>query len=150
MKRIRRFGVTILLIETLASVAGCLPMAQEPIGQPGVLPAAIECQVFYRPSIPNSLEGTTITLEEDHARETISFAEMTFQAQYTVDQGEGRSLSILVADAGTGEEIVRHLYQIDSAKGLSNQFVGGHGFTGLAYFYHPTSTAELQYFCQAR
>ena len=150
MKRIRRLGFAILLIGALSLAAGCVPVASEPVGGSGLLPAAIECQVFYRPSISNSLEGTVITLEEANAREAIAFAEMTFQAQYTVDQGEGRSLSILVADAGTGEEIVRHLYQIDSAKGLSNQFVGGHGFTGLAYFYHPTSTAELQYFCEAR
>lgn len=150
MKRIRRIGCAILLIEVLALAAGCVPVAPEPIGGSGLLPSAIQCQVFYRPSIPDSLEGTTITLEEDNARETISFAEMTFQAQFTVDQGEGRSLSIFVADADSGDEIVRHLYQVDSEKGLSNQFVGGHGFTGLAYFYHPTSSAELQYFCEAR
>jgi hypothetical protein len=36
------------------------------------------------------------------------------------------------------------------SKGLVNQFIGGHGFTGLVYVYHPSSDAELQYFCETR
>lgn len=150
MQRIRRGGAVILLIGSLVVAAGCLPAPRDAIEQPPPPPAAIACQVFYRPSTASSLEGTTITLEEATPRETISYAEVTFHAHYTVDQGEGRSLAVFIADADSGEEIVRQLYQIDSQKGLDNQFVGGHGFTGLAYFYHPTSEAELQYFCEAR
>ena len=150
MNRIRRFGSTVLCIGALVLAAGCLPASSDTAGQPPPPPASLECQVFYRPSSAGSLEETVITLKEDHPRETVSYLEMAFQAHYTVDQGEGRSLAIFITDAESGEEIVRQLYQIDSEKGLSNQFVGGHGFTGLAYLYHPTSEAELQYFCEAR
>jgi hypothetical protein len=31
--------------------------------------------------------------------------------------------------------------------GLRDQFIGGHGFTGLAYVFHPASGGEIQYFC---
>ena len=42
------------------------------------------------------------------------------------------------------------LYQLPLDSGPSNQFVGGHGFTGLNYSYHPDSSAELQFWCEAR
>ncbi len=73
---------------------------------------------------------------------------MEFSAQYLGDQFEGPSLSISVVALDTGDEIVRQLYQIDQQKGLVNQFIGGHGFTGLWSMFTTSSTAELQYFCQ--
>jgi hypothetical protein len=41
------------------------------------------------------------------------------------------------------------LYQLPLDSGPQNQFVGGHGFTGLNYSYAPGSTAELQFWCEA-
>jgi hypothetical protein len=45
---------------------------------------------------------------------------------------------------------VQQLYQFIPEAELRDQFAGGHGFTGLTYVHHPTSSAELQYFCQSR
>jgi len=66
------------------------------------------------------------------------------------DEFEGQSLSIAISNMQNQQELSRSLYQIDQAKGLANQFIGGHGFTGLIYVFHPSSDAELQYFCEVR
>jgi hypothetical protein len=83
-------------------------------------------------------------------RQMIGLHDMQVHAQYLDDEFEGRSLVISVSSPGADRELVRELYQIDRQKGLVNQFVGGHGFTGLLYVYHPDSAAELQCFCEAR
>ena len=98
----------------------------------------------------DSFGESTITLANGGDHEVVEHDDLRFDAQYWDDEYEGQSLSIYVTDLDTGEEIVRQLYQMDREKGLTNQFVGGHGFTGLTYVYHPRSTAEMQYFCLAR
>jgi len=75
---------------------------------------------------------------------------MGFQARFQDDQFEGRALSIAVTNLETGAEISRQLYQFDPQNPPENQFIGGHGFTGLHYVYHPGSEAEMQYFCSVR
>ena len=135
-------GVTVLLV-------GCSPSPEEAGGQ-SIVPVSIDCRVFYRPSVTESLSESAITLTTSGDHEIIEFDDMEFNAQYWDDQFEGRSLLISVASPDTGDEVVRQLYQMDRGKSLINQFIGGHGFTGLIYVYHPSSTAELQYFCEAR
>ena len=72
---------------------------------------------------------------------------MAFEAFYQDDEFEGRALSIVVVDLETGQEILRQLYQFDPQNPVENMFIGGHGFTGLNYVFHPGSNAEMQYFC---
>ena len=45
--------------------------------------------------------------------------------------------------------LVSHLFQLPPDAGPTDQFVGGHGFTGLTSAYDPVSGAELQYWCEA-
>lgn len=71
-------------------------------------------------------------------------------AHYQDDQFEGRTLVIAVNAVDTERQLNGQLYQMDRQQGTRNQFVGGHGFTGLAYVYHPESQAELQYFCDVQ
>jgi hypothetical protein len=117
-----------------------------PGGSPGA-PSAIDCQVFYRSSTAGRFSETDVTLSATANRESVTFEDLAFNAQYTDDIGEGQSLALSVVDLETGQETARQLYQLDRQRGLVNQFVGGHGFTGLIYVYHPTSQAEMQYFC---
>ncbi|MFC2105150.1 hypothetical protein ACFLS0_00080 [Candidatus Bipolaricaulota bacterium] len=138
-----------LLIAITVLATGCSRSPEEAGGQ-SVVPVSIDCRVFYRPSASESLSESAITLTTNADHEVIAFADMEFNAEYSDDEFEGRSLLISVTSQDTGDEIVRHLYQMDRGKSLSNQFIGGHGFTGLIYVYHPSSTAELQCFCEAR
>jgi hypothetical protein len=60
-----------------------------------------------------------------------------------------RNLRLWVTDAA--ETAVAHstLYQFEPDSGPQNQFVGGHGFTGLNAAYQASSGAELKYWCAA-
>jgi len=149
MKHSKRLVWAGLVIGVMVLLVGCSPSPEEAGGQ-SVVPVSIDCRVFYRPSVTESLSESAITLTTHGDHEVIEFDDMAFNAQYWDDQFEGRSLLISVASPDTGDEVVRQLYQMDRGKSLINQFIGGHGFTGLIYVYHPSSTAELQYFCEAR
>ena len=149
MKHSKRLVLAGLLIGVTVLLVGCSPSPEEAGGQ-SVVPVSIDCRVFYRPSVTESLSESAITLTTSGDHEIIEFDDMEFNAQYWDDQFEGRSLLISVASPDTGDEVVRQLYQMDRGKSLINQFIGGHGFTGLIYVYHPSSTAELQCFCEAR
>ena len=140
-----------LLFGTAALVIiSCNPSSGVGGGQ-SITPISIECQTFYRSSLAEApSEGKTITLTTSNALEAIEFDNMVFTAEYHDDQFEGRSLVLSVTATDSSDQVIRQLYQIDGEMGLTNQFLGGHGFTGLGYVYHPTSPAELQYFCQAR
>jgi len=111
----------------------------------------IHCEVFYRSKAGLPLEPAPVTpLEEHNDQLVIEFEDMVFEARYQVDKFEGRALTISVSELGSGTEINRVLYQFDDQNPPENQFIGGHGFTGLNYLYHPNSSAEMQYFCSVQ
>jgi hypothetical protein len=145
-----RIGLVSLLV-ILLSLSACGSAADEApeTGPVGTVPEDITCEVYYRPTAGQGLEGSTVTLSTDGDRVSLDFDNMRFEAVFLSDVGEGKSLAIATGDLDSGEELSRALYQIDQVQGLIDQFIGGHGFTGLAYVYHPASTAEIQYFCLA-
>jgi hypothetical protein len=140
-------GLALVFVLMLVSLLACTP-GEDMLGGRESVALEIECQVFYRPSVGQSPgDGTVIDLVGHGDRGTSEYTDMVFDAQFNDDPGEGPSLVISVTAKDSGDQILRQLYQIDRAKGLQNQFIGGHGFTGLVYVYHPASSAELQYFC---
>ena len=56
-------------------------------------------------------------------------------------------MSVLMA--GSGEELSSQLCQMSKTERPQNEFIGGHGFTGLTYAFHSTSRAELHHWCVA-
>ena len=155
--RFKRLCLRLLLLVVLGLTVGCFSPAG-PVGEgggpeaaPGSAELTIECHVFYRASPSESLsEDSPLTFTSGGDQGRVLFDDLAFQATYNDDEFEGRSFLISVEDPGSGDQVVRQLYQIDRGEKLENQFVGGHGFTGLAYVYHRASGAEMQYFCQAR
>jgi hypothetical protein len=138
------------LLTILITLAACgSPTSPRGSGEDGEMPDTVSCEVYYRPAAGAALEGTNLALSTAGDQGSLEFEDMGFEATFLSDAGEGQSLSIVVTDSTAGAELTRGLYQFDSQQGLANQFVGGHGFTGLAYVYHPSSTSELQYFCAA-
>jgi hypothetical protein len=91
-----------------------------------------------------------MTLSMDGDLEFIQFDNLEFRVQTFADQFEGQSLSISITDLDNRVELNRYLYQLDRSKGLVNQFIGGHGFTGLNYVFHPNGESEMQFFCSVR
>lgn len=135
------FGLIVLI--------GCGSAAEETGDQSGTVPDTVICEVFYRPAPGASFEESILTLSTAGDQQSAAFEEMVFAATTLADVGEGQSLSILVSDVGSGGELARGLYQFDPQAGLRDQFIGGHGFTGLAYVFQPESGSEIQYYCGA-
>lgn len=74
---------------------------------------------------------------------------MMFHATYSTGEADNeRALQVWVTD-GEGTTVYQStLYQLPIDSGPQNQFIGGHGFTGLNYSYTPNSSAELQFWCE--
>ena len=111
----------------------------------------IVCEVFYRPSAGGGFEeAPATTFAGGYEEKDLRFENMSFHAGFQDDQYEGRALSVAVTDLETGADISRQLYQFDPQNPPENQFIGGHGFSGLQYVFHPDSGAEIQYFCSVK
>jgi len=110
--------------------------------------STIVCEVNYRAGGEQSFEESPlITFSGETEKKFHAFDELAFEAWFLDDEFEGRALSIVIVNLETDTEIIRQLYQFDSQNPVENQFVGGHGFTGLNYVFKPKSTDEIQYFC---
>lgn len=113
--------------------------------------ASITCHAAYRSGVSVPIEREeSFTLADEDSRQALAFADLVFQAQYSTGQVDNeRALLLRVTEQGQEDPLTTQLYQLPPASGPQNQFVGGHGFTGLNYVYHPTSGAELQFWCTA-
>jgi hypothetical protein len=111
----------------------------------------ITCEVFFRPSAGTPLEASPeLSFEGGNKRQSVDFESLSFEAIFQDDPYEGRALKINISTLDGRKTVVSQLYQFDSQNPPINQFVGGHGFTGLVYVFHPDSAAEMQYFCNLR
>jgi hypothetical protein len=113
---------------------------------------SISCTAAYRASVEQGIEREeTILFGGTDSEQSIAFTDMVFHAAYSAGEADNeRNMRVWVTDAG--ETAVYHstLYQLPINSGPQNQFVGGHGFTGLNYSYQPDSGAELQFWCEAK
>ena len=142
-------ATTIYLIIMIAFV-GCSTSNITPEA-PSSSNRTIVCEVFYRSTSGQSLQSAPlISFTKGSNSETLTFDTMVFEAHFQDDEYEGRSLSIAVNELDTGSEITRQLYQFDGNNPVENQFVGGHGFTGLNYVFQPGTSAEMQFFCSVQ
>lgn len=130
---------------SLVALAAC--GASPPVGRA----SGFVCYYAYRPSVTVGIssEGSVSIPDYDIAE----FAgpqgnDLVFHAQYWsgADDGE-RALRLWVTAADIDEPLTSQLYQLPQDSGPTDQFAGGHGFTGLNYVYHPDSGAELQFWC---
>jgi hypothetical protein len=141
MKRI------IVLFISLALLAAC----QTPLRENGAEPR-LHCEAYYRSSATSEGQAQSSTnifeLSPDEKDWSGTFLDMVLIAKYHDDEYEGRGLQIVVSDLNSGRQLASYLYQFQVDKLPVNQFLGGHGFTGLAYIYHPESPSELQFFCK--
>ena len=143
----------LLLMLALFNATGCAQAGLSPTpAQEAAIPLRIECHTAYRSSVTVPIEREElVTLTASANRQTISYQDLVFHALYTAGEmdGEGRGLKLSVTTVDSPDELMVVLYQMQKTEAPRNQFSGGHGFTGLGYVYHPTSRAELQYWCIA-
>jgi hypothetical protein len=141
----------ILFLLVLFLVA-CVDVA-ETTGFDAAVPRAdsITCNTAYRPgaSVPIEREET-FTLADEDAQQKVNFNDLVFHAKYNSGRLDNeRALRLWVTEPEETAEFNSQLYQFPLDSGPVNQFTGGHGFTGLNYVYHPSSNAELQFWCVA-
>jgi hypothetical protein len=136
----------------LLGLAGCRGLGQPSQAQGNAVPLTIDCQTAYRSSVTVGIEQESQISIVGDTEQTATIGDFEFRLYYTdgLENWESRSLRLAVAGAGLDQELTAQLYQLPKDALPQNQFIGGHGFTGLAYVYHPDSGAELQYWCVAR
>jgi hypothetical protein len=135
------------LVPVLLILGSCSGTQTTPV------PLNIDCHLAYRSSVTMGIEREeTLSFSATDDSQTVAFSQLQFQAQYWAgaEQWAERALKVSVLPAESSNELAAQLYQLSKTEPLRNQFVGDHGFTGLHYIYHPTSGAELQYWCVAK
>lgn len=146
----KQFTILGWILVLLVLATGC-SSSSTPVDEGSAIEGSVNCHVFYRAASGDALsEAPTMTLSTGGDLEFVQFENMEFRAQFFADQFEGQSLSITITNLDSRTELNRYLYQLDPSKGLSNQFIGGHGFTGLNYIFHPNAESEMQFFCDVR
>lgn len=136
----------LLFIGCIALLPACTPT---PTASPRA--TSISCHTAYRSSPNIAIEHEdSIIFDDSDERRAAPYADLTFHAQYSSgEMNRERTLRLWVTEAGQTAELFSQLYQLPQNSGPQNQFIGGHGFTGLNYTHHPTTEAELQYWCNA-
>ena len=119
--------------------------------RPGeIVPLTIECHLAYRAAVTVPIElEQTLELSSAETARTADLGDLRFGATYFNGEfsGEGRFLKVSVLSIEDDREVTSQLYQLSKTEPPKNEFHGGHGFTGLSYAYHPSSSSELQYWC---
>lgn len=120
-------------------------------GETAVQPQQITCHLAYRPNTGSRItQEDTIVIENKNTDLQQTIGEFNFNILYLDgSMGGERSLRLSVTPTNGTNEITAHLYQLPQHNGPSNQFIGGHGFTGLTYVTDVVSNAELQFWCTA-
>jgi hypothetical protein len=140
----RSLLAAILLASTVVGLSGSSAVASR------VGTWRIECRLAHRPTVTTGPRpGPVIQLSAPHSAATVRAGLFGLRATAGIEPGESdpSGLSIRVWGRRTGKPVASTLHQFGRA-GPSNQFTGGHGFTGLVYAYLP-SGAELQYYCRS-
>ncbi|NCF68675.1 MAG: hypothetical protein GWP61_22170 [Chloroflexi bacterium] len=127
-------------------LAGCGASTQS-----GSRAELITCHTAYRSDVgrPIEREDTFVFRDVDEQQE-ILYEELALHGQYgSGEMDNERALRLWVTMSGESDPILVQLYQLPQDSGPQNQFVGGHGFSGLIYVTHPVSGAEMQFWCEA-
>jgi hypothetical protein len=116
--------------------------------------AIAECTLVSRPTITASYrpeQRTKMLIRRDRNPQKVTFGGFDFQALYNDEPETGRSLQLIVTPIvkpGVNNlPIASQVYSLKSGQVPRNQFLSGHGFTGLNTIYNPKDFSELQYSC---
>jgi hypothetical protein len=111
----------------------------------------ITCHTAYRSDGGRPIEREdTLVFTDAGEQQELSYQELALHGQYSSGELDGeRALRLWVTESGESDPVLVQLYQLPLDSGPQNQFVGGHGFSGLIYVTDPGSRAELQFWCEA-
>ena len=135
--------------------AGIAPAAQPSDGS-GERLERIDCHVAYNPNKTGETAELSVVAEGSQ-KDSVKFRKLSMRISYFDDGFESPAFNAVVRSLEAKKDISARLYQLQRtgdgaeapAQKPENEFVGGHGFTGLAYEFDPGSKAQLQYYCEA-
>lgn len=167
--RLRRYPLALVAVALATVVLGCT--SDEDAGPPAATAtssgtssatpsaaspatpkaASIVCSTAYRVSTREPLtEVDRLRFGAEDSTQSMPYIYLELHGQYTAGKADGeRALRLWVTPTGTDRVLLTQLFQLPRDTDPTNQFSGGHGFTGLTYAYDPVSGAELQYWCEA-
>ena len=110
---------------------------------------SLECRLWSRPQVTQGpTEGPVVTFAGSEAEGDADVEGFHWRGIWSDDGSNGPSLSIAItAGSDSSRPIASYLYQFNAAQPPPT-WVGGQGFTGLMYVYHPDNGAELQFWCE--
>lgn len=134
---------------------GGAPAAQ-PSDDSGDQLQRIDCHVAYNPHKGGKSADLSV-IAEGSQKDSVRFGQMSMRISYFDDGFESPAFNAVVKSTRARKDISARLYQLErtneqqgaQAQKPKNEFVGGHGFTGLAFEFDTDSRAQLQYFCEA-
>jgi hypothetical protein len=131
-------------------LASCISRADSS-GSQATRADMIICHAAYRSDVSQPIEREdSVTFTDSDAEHSLAFTDLVFYAAYRAGEVDNeRALQVQITDSNRSFVYQSHLYQFAPDSGPYNQFVGGHGFTGLNYGYHPKTSAEIQFWCEA-
>ena len=122
----------------------------------GSLAGQVRCSFYYRASNEFSggtPQGNEVDFEErtldvaPNGDDSATLGALTLSVGYDDDEFEGAAVYVGVEAGDT--RLFRSLYQLRHRELPENQFVGGHGFTGLIYLTHPSEGGDYQLICES-
>jgi hypothetical protein len=139
------------IVLTVLSLASCGDQSSPADAQSPGRASQIVCNTAYRSSAGGRIEREdSLTFSDSDSQQSLSYGELEFYGSYDAgEQDRERGLRVWVTERGSDMDLTTVLYQLPLDSGPQNQFIGGHGFTGLNYIHHPSSGAELQFWCEA-
>ena len=144
----RFLAMTLTGLAAILGLAGCGESGTAGADTPAEY--SIMCRAFARPDVETStMQARTVRFGPEGGSRSVTLGDFRFRAQFVSDDFEGKALDVYVHPKDGRDPIAHGKYQFDDADPPANQFVGGHGFTGLIYAMHPETGAELQYFCKS-
>ena len=103
-------------------------------------PYQVVCAIAYRTSVESTETQEQRLRLRPREEKAITMGPHTLKANFFSDPFEGSSVNLRV-DSTTW------LFQFKEDHPPLNQFLGGHGFTGLIYVSDPELKDDLQFFC---
>ena len=107
----------------------------------------IICTTAFRSNPGLPIEHTEVLVLTTATSVMAVYQDLVFRANFRDEPQMGASIIMDVETSASRAPIMTVLYQLAQNARVIDQFVGGHGFTGLHYVHHPTSGAELQFWC---
>lgn len=112
-------------------------------------PGSISCTFYYRPAATEEYPEHEESVVEVSANEkkSTTLGELELELSYSDEPPEGAYARVAVT--ADEKQLMASLYQFESGERPVNQFLGGHGFTGLIYLTHPTEGGDYQLICKS-